>query len=133
MQQREYEELVTMLGKLEVLNPEIARIRFDRANTKHLSDVVHGMVSGFNPDCIDHYINRLNGVNCLRGIEEHMPEIERRALESKVLQKLGMEAEHTVGWIASHPTLEKIWMQVKDRPIAALAEGIEKSASRLHL
>jgi len=132
VQQREHEELSQMLAKLEALNPKIAAIRFDRANTKHLSDVVHGVVSGFHPDCIDHYIN-FSRVGCLMDLERHPAETARRALESRILNHLGESAEHTVGWIASIPTLERIWEQIKGRPLQALEEGLGKGASHLHL
>lgn len=127
-----HEELTDMSRKLGDLNPEqIAKLHFDHMHTTQLSDVVHGMVSGFNPDDINHYVARFHGTACLAEVERTAEEVARRSLERKILDKLGKAGRQTIGWIASHSTLERIWEQVKGRPLQALEKGIQEAA--LHL
>jgi hypothetical protein len=47
-------------------------------------------------------------------------EVARDAFEAKIMQRL--KINNPVQWVASEQTLEKIWQQVKDRPIITTLE-----------
>jgi len=115
VERRDQKDLQEMLRQLEILNPtEIERIQFDRDNRQQVVDVIHGVVSGFTPADINEYLAQRDTRKQYEPLSTS--ELERRAMESRILEKLGKSKEITVGWVASMPTLEMIWQQVKDRP-----------------
>ncbi len=120
LEEKRFALLKEMYKELEALNPELKDFKFDRDNTQHLSDVVHGVITGFNLDDIAYYLSTERRiVNFIR----HNPTIhidaeayveEFDAFHEKVREHLGGRSAE-MGWVPSEATLKKIWEQVKDR------------------
>lgn len=108
------EEMTRIFNELKKANPEaINKIAFDHSVPKQANDVVCGMVSGFNVDDINLFMKRAH---------ENLPSTEWEGLlndvkawEIKIMQRLKLKP--SIEWIASEPTLQNIWQQVKDKPI----------------
>ena len=129
----EHQAHTKMLGELEKLNPEIKKIRFNRAKGGNIDDVLDGIASGFNHADIDHYLNFTKDAGVKNPIEYRATEsfAKLRELEAKIGERLeGVRSQKVLGWDASKSTLEKIWEQVKDRPVQAAVE-IEKDIGKL--
>jgi hypothetical protein len=127
---RKKEDINFMLSKVEIMNPErTAALCFDRSDVYQAVDVLHGIVSGFSPSDINYYIRQTNSGIPWRERERSATEIERRAIESRILSKLGKTNKKTLGWIPSIETLERIWEQIKDRsPGIGRAECVTKTS-----
>lgn len=116
-----HDEMVTIISHLEKLNPElVSQIQFNRNVPKELRDVVHGMVSGFNVDDINLFMKRATSGIDPNKLVYTAEEVARDAFEAKIMQRL--KINNPIQWVASEQTLEKIWQQVKDRPIITTLE-----------
>lgn len=110
------DECLDVFHELERLNPvEVSKIHFDRSSTDHKISVACGMVSGFNPDDISHFIKRgCSGISCMDF--DKLPEgIACNEMQTKIMQRL--DPKYRMQWVASPKTLDHIWEQVRNRPI----------------
>ena len=116
MQKLHEAEIKSIFNMLELHNPEhVSKIVFDRSKPKHVKDVVHGMVSGFNTDDINYFMRRSYSPHSLEHPVWIAEDAKRTAAEVKIMQRTQLKPR--MQWIASDPTLDKIWQQVKDRPV----------------
>lgn len=109
-----HDKMSTIFHELRELNPDaISKINFKPEIPHQVNDVVRGMVSGFNVDDINLFMKRAHG-NLSPTVNKGLFN-EIRAWEIKIMQRL--DHPHAMQWVASEPTLQNIWNQVKDRPI----------------
>jgi hypothetical protein len=105
-----------MLDALEALNhDQISAIRFNRNDNQDVYNVVHGIVSGFNADDINYYINNYY---------DSSQEADRSRMQRAILSAIPCSHSPTVGWIASMPTLKKIEEQLK--AMATTTHGVAR-------
>ena len=122
------DEIAKIFGELEKLNPDVVgKIVFDRNLPDQVRDVVHGMVSGFNADDINLFMRRSHGNVPINQVMRSSEEITRKAAEITIMQRLSNKCD--IRWVASEPTLEHIWQQVKDRPVI---NSIQRAAEAVH-
>ncbi len=112
MQHQELLEMLTVYEKLAALNPQAAaQLRFDKDDSKEVLDVVHGMVSGFSPEDINHYLESFRHEGGFMALEQTPKEQARMVLTTRIKDQIG----DIPSWRPATSTLEKIWEQVKQR------------------
>lgn len=111
----EHQELTIIFARLAACNPEAcAKIKFNPDKLRELSHAVQGIVSGMNTDDINYFIARERPENRQAFMpREHM----RMQADKKIIARLGL-SDSGPGWIACPATQQKIWDQIKQRPMS---------------
>lgn len=98
-----------LLDRMEDLNPELKRLRYDRTDARRLFDAAMGVTSGFNIDDMQFFLDGNYGY-----IAEKNPQwVAKHETVKRLLGIMGP------GWVASEPTLDKIAAQARAKRDAA--------------
>ena len=93
--------------KLEELNPELNKLKFDRNNVKDLWNVVCGVTYDFPVEDIQMFTDRYR--------EGVLDRIERGPIVNDFIKKHGLEGKYRFGWCPSDKTLENIEQKLQEK------------------